>query len=157
MELCDHLSAPLFWILARRSSEKTPPRPCKQDSSLFWDIVPMPMETGHFPVAQLVLQPPHELGASYDQLDEDMIKLHRGSHPLTFTYHKIAWEMLIRFDGVKTLREIGIEAAKHEGVLFQDVADSLEIILKDLIDVLALGTPDFTQCHRCHLKSVPHS
>ena len=58
--------------------------------------------------------------------------------------------MVSLFDGKRTLKEIASVSAQEEGTSFELIHDSLEHILRELIDVLALGTPDFTQCHRCY-------
>ena len=155
MEIVDHLKAPLFWVLARRQSEnqsKITKRPCSEDDDLFWDLVPLPLETGVFPVNQLRIQHPRALQIEYTHHEPPLISIRRGKTKQTFSYHKIAQTMIMLFDGQRTLREIGEIASHNEGIRFKDVQESLKLMLKDFIDLLSLGTPDFSRCHRCKMK-----
>ena len=152
MEICDHLKAPLFWVLVRRSSEVLKPRPCLQDSHLFWNLVPMPLETGVFPVVQLMIQPPRPLTLTFEDAGDPLISIRRGQTNQVFTYHRIAKTLITLFDGKRTLKEIAQLACAQEGVGFDEVKGSLETMLREFIDVLALATPDLSQCSQCPLN-----
>jgi hypothetical protein len=152
MEISDHLKAPLFWVLARRSSEGLKPKPCLRNSDLFWNLVPMPLDTGTFPVVHLMIQPPRPLTLKYEKEIDPLISIRRGNTNQVFTYHKIAQTLITLFDGHRTLKEIGQLASAQEGVDFDDVKGSLETMLREFIDVLALATPDLSQCGQCNLN-----
>lgn len=149
MEIADSLTAPLFWVLTHRASEPLKKRVCATSSALFWDRVIMPMDTGIWPVDNLVpMKQPIPIVAKMTPLENDMVLIARqDKHKRAF--HRIAWRMVQGFDGERTLREIGHEAAKAEGTEFDLVKDTLAGFLNRLIDEMAIGTPDVTKCERC--------
>ena len=149
MEVCDHLEGPLFWILSQRSSERLPERPCVKQEDLFWNIVPMPMLTGAFPVEQLQLKSPHEIKVSTQRIHQNMVSISRGQGGKKFDYHQVAKAMVDQIDGINTMKEIAILACNQEGLCFEDVEQALLLILHDFIDTLAIATPDFSHCSRC--------
>ena len=112
----------------------------------------MPLETGFFPVAQLVIQQPIPLTLHFERGVDPLISIRRGQTDQTFTYHKIAQTLVTLFDGERNLREVGHLACIQEGIDFDEVKDSLETILRELIEVLAIATPDLSQCRRCCLN-----
>ena len=158
MEVCDHLDGPLFWILAQRSSERSQLRPCVINPELFWEIVPMPLMTGIFPVDQLKLNSPREINVFIERVDESLVSVSRGKGGVSFRYHQIAKAMLDYIDGIKSLREIASLACEQEGIAFKDIEKSLLAILHELIDVLALATPDYSYCthypNRCSPEHI---
>ncbi len=152
LEIVDYLKGPLFWIVARRISERTETRPCSTDHDLFWEVVPMPMDTGGWAVRELVASAkPMRLHPTATQLDGDRVAIHRHeSHPHGF--HRIAWHMVLAFDGERTLREIAEHACAVEETSFDLVSDTLRNYLHTLIDVMGIGSPDVTRCVNCPLR-----
>lgn len=152
MEVADYLKGPLFWVVARRISERSQTRPCATDHDLFWQIVPMAMDTGGWAVRELVASArPEAHRAKVTQLGGDRVAIHRHeSHPRGF--HRIAWHMAEAFDGERTLREVAEHACALEGTEFDLVADTLRSYLGTLVDVLGIGSPDVTRCVNCPLR-----
>ena len=149
MEICDHLEGPLFWVLSQRSSKRFQQRPCVNQVDLFWNIVPMPILTGVFPVDQLKLKSPIEIAVSIQRVDQNIVSISRGQGGKSFDYHQVAKTMIEEIDGIKTMREIASLACSQEGLRFEDVEQSLLRILHDFVDTLAIATPDFSHCTLC--------
>lgn len=149
MEIADSLTAPLFWVLAQRTNEVRPARPCTQDDALFWERVIMPMDTGYWTVEKLVPSSvPVTLEPNMRPLEGDLVQIYRQEkYPQVF--HRIAWRVVQGFDGKHTLGEICASAAAAEGTPFEMVRDALRKFCVRLIDEMALGTPDASKCAKC--------
>jgi SAM-dependent methyltransferase len=152
MEIADYLQAPLFWVAARRVADRGPERPCLADADLFWEIVPLPVDTGAWRVEELVVHPRAvELRPKVKAMSETHVAIWRvEAQPRIF--HRIAWHMVQAVDGLRTMRQIAEYACVQEGTQFPLVADTLRRFLHTLIDELALGTPDVTRCGNCPLR-----
>ena len=153
LELADSLMGPLFWVLVRRRADRGPERPCAVDADLFWDIVVMPMDTGAWPVEELIVAAePVPFHAKMKPIQGDMVGIMRQAvHPRTF--HKVAWYMVENFDGERTLREVAMAAAAQMGTKFALVEATLAGFLHRLIDEMAVGTPDVERCLRCPARA----
>jgi len=152
LELADLLIGPLFWILARRSSERVETRPCAGDRTLFWRIVPQPLSTGTWPVRELVVGPEfHPVRVEIRDIDEHRVELHRNSrYPRVL--HPIAWRMFSLLNGERSLGEAARRAASEMGVPFAPIEDSLEEMARVLMDEMAALSPDVTRCRGCYRR-----
>ena len=152
LEIADLLIAPIFWFAVRRRGDAPASRPCLGDEALFWRIVPMPLDTGTWPVDSLrVADEPRPLGVQMRELEGDYVALWRDAKH-TRPYHRIAMRMIALVDGRRTLREIAERAARLEGTEFALVSDTLRRFLHAMIDEMALATPDVTRCETCPLR-----
>ena len=150
LEVIDHLRGPMFWMAVRRIRERAPARPCDTDASLFWDIVPMPMDTGTWPVSRHVPAAapiPAEIRVREVEGSEQVTVARNSFAPRSF--HPIAVRMLGSIDGERTLGTIARDAAQAEGVPFESVSGALAKMLRRLVEAMAIGTPDPFRCTRC--------
>ena len=153
MEVVDYLKAPLFWVAARRATDRGADRPCLADDDLFWDVVPVPLDTGAWRVDALVVDPvPVVLKPRMKPLNDPVVSIWRQEAQLR-GFHRIAWHLVEAIDGQRTLREVAEIACAKEGTELPLVADTLRTFLHTMIDEMGLATPDITRCDRCPLRS----
>ena len=156
LEIVDHLIGPMFWVIVRRTSERVAPRPCDTDAGLFWDIVPMPMDTGTWPmVRHEPARAPLPAGLDVRPI-EGSEQLLMGRHSAAARpFHPIALKMVRLFDGRRTFGEIAREACRQEGVPFEAVEAALASILRMLVEQMAVAAPDPLRCARCPNRCAP--
>jgi SAM-dependent methyltransferase len=153
LEIVDHLLGPVFWFAVRRIAERAPPKPCDTDRSLFWDITPLPLDTGCWPVTR------HEPAAApltaapiIRSLSPQQVSIARNPHAAQ-VFHPIAARMLPLLNGDWTLGDVARAVAQSEGVPFEAVEDALAAMLRQLVGSLAVAAPDPTRCARCPRRS----
>lgn len=151
MEVVDHLLGPMFWFAVRRIAERAAPRPCDTDTRLFWDIVPLPMDTGTWPVvrhAPATAPVPAEVVVRDATGEPGRLSIARHS-AAPRVFHPIALRLLEGMDGQQTFGQLARAAAAAEGVAFDAVEGALAAMLRRLVEDMAIGTPDATRCLRC--------
>ena len=147
-ELGDHLRAPLFWVLAGRANERqSNQKACDLSSSLFWSIIPRPIESGFFPVTRLQLQAPQSLSLRAEKIDSEIIQLWRGDQGIITL--RLCEEIIQKVDGVHSLEEITQAVCQAEGLNIDSIRENLEKSLREIIEFLGGATPDLSQCHGC--------
>ena len=153
---CDVAGSPFYHFLcARPSSRVFRLRPCLADDALMLALVPHAASVHSYP-----LRSNRVVGPAAQEPREGVTFVRRDGH-IRFRgtlgelqMPRIAMEYIRLADGKRTVQEIAVAAAFHQGAIPPPTRAEVAAAFRAIFGMIPFLTADATQCHSCPLRAA---